>query len=56
MKRYANERNECMIFTRVMGYYRPVTSFNIGKAQEFKERVWFNTQKFNDAHTEKNAR
>jgi anaerobic ribonucleoside-triphosphate reductase len=30
------------VWTRVMGYHRPVTSFNIGKQGEFNERLFFN--------------
>lgn len=26
---------------RVMGYYRNFDNFNIGKKQEFRDRVWF---------------
>lgn len=33
-----NERQECEIYSRVMGYLRPVNDWNIGKRQEFKER------------------
>ena len=32
---------ECEIWTRVMGYHRPVSSFNRGKKSEFKERLAF---------------
>lgn len=32
------ERQPCEIWTRVMGYHRPVSSFNIGKRGEFLER------------------
>ncbi|WP_456415476.1 anaerobic ribonucleoside-triphosphate reductase [Thiolapillus sp.] len=32
------ERTRCEIWTRVMGYHRPVTSFNPGKQSEFSER------------------
>ncbi len=28
----------CEIYSRVVGYYRPVSNWNIGKKQEFKER------------------
>lgn len=35
------ERQECEIWTRVMGYYRPVSEFNIGKKSEHSERVFF---------------
>lgn len=32
----------CEVWSRVMGYHRPVSSFNIGKQGEFEERVFFN--------------
>lgn len=35
------ERQRCEIWTRVMGYHRPVSSFNTGKKGEFAERVYF---------------
>lgn len=35
------ERQPCEIWTRVMGYHRPVASFNIGKQGEFRERRYF---------------
>lgn len=35
------ERQRCEVWTRVMGYHRPVTSFNIGKQGEFAERLHF---------------
>jgi hypothetical protein len=35
------ERQSCEIWTRVMGYHRPVASFNIGKKGEFYERKYF---------------
>ena len=31
----------CEVWTRVMGYFRPVSSFNIGKKGEFAERRFF---------------
>jgi hypothetical protein len=37
-----SERQPCEIWTRVMGYHRPVSSFNIGKKGEFHERRFFN--------------
>ncbi len=36
-----SERTQCEVWTRVMGYHRPVSSFNIGKKGEFSERVYF---------------
>lgn len=35
------ERTRCQIYTRVMGYHRPVTSFNIWKKAEFYSRNYF---------------
>ena len=32
---------ECEVWTRVMGYHRPVSSFNIGKKGEHAERTHF---------------
>ncbi|MBE0549819.1 MAG: hypothetical protein IH627_19605 [Rubrivivax sp.] len=36
-----DERQRCEVWTRVMGYHRPVASFNIGKQGEFHERLHF---------------
>lgn len=35
------ERQRCEVWTRVMGYHRPVSSFNIGKKGEHRERRHF---------------
>jgi anaerobic ribonucleoside-triphosphate reductase len=35
------ERQPCEVWTRVMGYFRPVSSFNRGKKGEFHERASF---------------
>lgn len=35
------ERTKCIVYTRVMGYHRPVESFNIGKKGEHQERSFF---------------
>jgi len=32
---------DCEIWTRVMGYYRPRSAFNIGKKGEYDERLCF---------------
>jgi anaerobic ribonucleoside-triphosphate reductase len=37
-------RTKCMVYTRVMGYHRPVESFNLGKKGEHKQRVKFTEQ------------
>ena len=34
-------RTKCEIYTRVMGYYRPVSQFNNGKKSEFYTRSYF---------------
>ncbi len=36
-----SERQRCEVWTRVMGYHRPVASFNIGKQGEYHERLFF---------------
>ena len=35
------QRTRCTVWSRVMGYHRPVEGFNIGKKGEHKERVFF---------------
>lgn len=35
------KRTKCLVYTRVMGYHRPVESFNIGKKAEHKQRIYF---------------
>ena len=35
------QRTRCEIWTRVMGYHRPVTSFNPGKQSEYSDRQFF---------------
>jgi len=35
------ERTPCEIWSRVMGYHRPVTSWNTGKQGEWEERQAF---------------
>jgi hypothetical protein len=46
----APERTKCEIYTRVMGYYRPVSQFNEGKKSEFYSRECF------DEHASANSR
>lgn len=38
------ERTRCEIWTRVMGYHRPVSAFNAGKQSEHRERLLFSEQ------------
>ena len=39
------DRTRCDIWTRVMGYHRPISSFNIGKQGEAAERRYFSEKK-----------
>lgn len=41
LKEHEQERSKCLVYTRVMGYHRPVESFNIGKQGEHKQRTHF---------------
>lgn len=36
-----NERTRCEVWTRVMGYHRPVSQFNVGKQTEHRHRKHF---------------
>ncbi len=39
------ERTRCEIWTRVMGYHRPVSAWNPGKQSEHAERCYFEERK-----------
>lgn len=41
LSKYAQDRTRCTVYTRVMGYHRPVETFNAGKQGEFHDRVHF---------------
>jgi anaerobic ribonucleoside-triphosphate reductase len=45
LKNYNLQRTKCLVYTRVMGYHRPVESFNIGKKGEHKQRIQFSESK-----------
>lgn len=34
-----DERQRCEIYTRIMGYLRPVSEWNAGKQAEYRERL-----------------
>lgn len=36
-----SERQPCEVWSRVMGYHRPISSYNVGKKAEFAERTYF---------------
>ena len=40
-----DERQRCEVWTRVMGYHRPVASFNVGKKGEHRERCFFREER-----------
>jgi hypothetical protein len=40
-----DERQRCEVWTRVMGYHRPVASFNVGKKGEHFERRFFHEER-----------
>lgn len=40
-----SERTACEVWSRVMGYHRPVSEFNRGKKEEFYERKCFTEEK-----------
>lgn len=35
----------CQIFSRVVGYFRPITTWNRGKKMEFADRLMFTVDK-----------
>lgn len=41
LEQHTELRTKCLVYTRVMGYHRPVESFNIGKKGEHKQRLHF---------------
>lgn len=40
------KRTKCSVWSRVMGYFRPRSQYNKGKAQEAKDRKAFNAGKY----------
>jgi anaerobic ribonucleoside-triphosphate reductase len=45
------ERQRCEVWTRVMGYHRPISEYNPGKKREQEERTCFQERQtqLNDA-------
>lgn len=41
LEQQQEKRSKCLVYTRVMGYHRPVESFNIGKKGEHRQRKHF---------------
>lgn len=44
MQAQNQDRTPCEVFSRSMGFIRPVSNFNIGKYSEFCERKTFTEQ------------
>lgn len=42
-----SERQRCEVWSRVMGYHRPTSSWNIGKRAEHADRKFFREDKAN---------
>ena len=47
---------EVEVFSRVTGFYRPVQSWNKGKASEFSDRKRFNFDEIGDISENENCR
>ncbi|MFC1622467.1 anaerobic ribonucleoside-triphosphate reductase [Patescibacteria group bacterium] len=41
MQNTKTKRQKCEVFTRVVGYLRPVGQFNSGKRAEYEDRITF---------------
>jgi len=41
MKEFEVHGTECEIYSRVVGFFRPVKAWNAGKQEEYKDRVEF---------------
>lgn len=41
------KRRMCQIYSRVMGYIRPTTDYNVGKYSEYKTRKYFTEESAN---------
>lgn len=39
------KRQKCEVFSRIVGYIRPVEQWNIGKKSEWEDRKFFKMQK-----------
>lgn len=47
------ERQPCEVYSRIVGYIRPIDQWNEGKQQEFADRIVFNPkEKSNERDTD----
>ncbi len=44
LKAYESERTRCEVYSRIVGYLRPVAQWNAGKNEEFKDRKTYDQQ------------
>lgn len=44
-----SKRTPCEVFTRVMGYLRPVSNYNVWKKSEFYSRKYFDEKKIDNS-------
>jgi len=45
----------CEVYSRVVGYFRPIQNWNPGKREEFEERKPFNIQMFANEEKEEKS-
>lgn len=43
-----NKRMPCQVYSRIVGYLRPTSSWNDAKKQEFSDRELFDKERFLD--------
>ena len=44
-----SKRTPCEVYTRVIGYLRPVSAYNTGKKSEFYSRKYFDEEKIDNS-------
>ena len=46
---------KCEVYSRIVGYYRPTSDWNIGKLEELGDRKMFSQKKIMEALNEENT-
>jgi ribonucleoside-triphosphate reductase len=41
LEEHSGERTRCEVYSRIVGYLRPVSQWNPGKKEEFKDRATY---------------
>ena len=44
MKKSKVTRQRCEVYSRVVGYIRPISQWNVGKQSEWKDRKYFKAE------------